>query len=103
VPPTALQIVVSNLVGNAFAHAANGTVSIIHGDDCLHIANTGSGVDAATLEPFVRGADSGGHGLGLAIVRRVCERHGLGFKAASVDGRVEVSVRLSPASGVAPS
>lgn len=102
VPPTALQIVVSNLVGNAFAHAATGTVSIIHGDDCLHIANTGSGVDAATLEPFVRGADSGGHGLGLAIVRRVCERHGLGFKAASVDGRVEVTVRLSRPSGVPP-
>ncbi len=94
VAPTALQIVVSNLVGNAFAHANAGTVSIVVDDDSLRITNIGTGVDAATMEPFVRGADSAGHGLGLAIVRRVCERHGLGFEAGSDDGRVEVAVHL---------
>ncbi|WP_312315920.1 HAMP domain-containing sensor histidine kinase [Stenotrophomonas sp.] len=98
-PPTALQIVVSNLVGNAFAHATAGTISITAVDDGLRIANSGSGLDASTMEPFVRGTDSAGHGLGLTIVRRVCERHGFEFQCASLDGRVEVAVQINRVEG----
>ena len=74
-PPLALRLVVSNLIGNAFAHTASGQVRIGFRDGCLRIVNSGQ-IDSA--ETAARG-----DGIGLAIVRRLCERHAiaLGFDA----------------------
>ena len=82
-PPAVLRIVLGNLVGNAFAHTAAGQVRIDTGGGRLRIANA-DGMDAtvrdAPYQPFVKGEASSGHGLGLAIVRRLCESHAIDLR-----------------------
>ena len=76
-----LQIVLSNLIANAFAHAAPGIVRVWAGQGQLTVVNPiipGTMPDVSELDtPGVRRAQSPGLGLGLAIVRRLCERAGL--------------------------
>lgn len=76
-PVTVLRIVLSNLVGNAFAHTSQGRVVIDVVDARLRIRNPGNGVREADYQPFVKDEASSGFGLGLSIVRRLCERHGI--------------------------
>jgi len=77
-PPQAFSIAVSNLVRNALQHTSQGEVRVIVSNDRVEVADTGPGIAsdelAHVLEPHVRGADSSGHGLGLDIVQRLCER-----------------------------
>jgi len=83
-----MRSLVTNLVGNALRHAPDAghvrcAVSLRGGRVLVEVADDGPGVPAAEraaiLEPYVRGAgaddDDGGHGLGLAIVRRVVDAH----------------------------
>jgi two-component system, OmpR family, sensor kinase len=84
-----------NVVRNALRHSPDGaaiTVSVRTMDDGLRIsiADNGPGVFAGDLasifDPFVRsgsGRTSSGHGLGLAITRRVVEAHGGSVSAAN--------------------
>lgn len=76
-PAPALNMLLSNLVGNAFAHTREGRVSIRADQGRLHICNPGAGVREADLEPFAKDEASTGFGLGLSIVRRLCERYGI--------------------------
>lgn len=85
-PPAVLRIVLGNLVGNAFAHTAAGWVRVDVDDGRLRITNTDGMVGAprdALYQPFAKGEASAGHGLGLAIVRRLCDRHGIDLRIAS--------------------
>lgn len=74
-----------NIIHNAQRHA-QGAVKVVIRQDAVHTSFTveddGPGIPAeqrsAIFEPFYRidnsrQRDSGGHGLGLAIVRRICE------------------------------
>ena len=100
-PPAVLRIILANLIGNAFAHtAAGGRVRIDVRDGRLRITNSegiAPGMREALHEPFAKGAESAGHGLGLAIVHRLCERH-------AIDVRIESSgqgtcASLAPGAG----
>ncbi len=84
-----LEVLVANLVRNAIKYIGDGperrvTVSAKEAGSALRIAveDTGPGVARELVgpifEPFVRGPSRGqeGAGLGLATVRRICERHG---------------------------
>lgn len=93
-PAAVLHVVLSNLVGNAFAHTLEGTVSIAVDGDWLDISNPGTGVGAASLLPFAKGAASNGHGLGLSIVQRLCARHAIGLRFAVLQARTTVSIQL---------
>ncbi len=97
---TVLNIVLTNLVRNAINYSGSGEVTIVVAEGAVHVVDTGSGMDAEALarflKPFERGDSSeGGHGLGLAIVQRLCERFDWGLDVASQPGKgTEVRVRF---------
>ncbi len=78
-PRQALAIVVGNLLRNACNYTPAGSVQVVMHHDRIIIADTGPGMNDETLQrvqvPFER-EDSAptGYGLGLDIVKRVCER-----------------------------
>lgn len=80
VPPSVLHMLLANLVGNAFAHTATGFVRIDFAGGRLHIVNSSPldpALDGNLRRPFAKGGASSGHGLGLAIAARLCERHAI--------------------------
>ncbi|MCF7750912.1 hypothetical protein KQ945_09165 [Bacillus subtilis subsp. subtilis] len=88
IDPRLMQLALSNLVCNALRHARSVVeVSLLQRDGawCLRVDDDGDGIAQAdrlrVLQPFTRlddsrSRDTGGFGLGLAIVRRIAERHG---------------------------
>lgn len=77
---TLLGIVVSNLIRNAFAYTPSGSVSITLDGGGLTIADTGTGISSEDISRVFnrhfKGAGSAGEGIGLSLVRRICERYG---------------------------
>ncbi len=78
-PASVLSVVLTNLVGNAIKYTREGEVAVRVLDDRILIEDTGPGIRAedasALFQRGVRGEDAppGGAGLGLAIVRRLCD------------------------------
>jgi signal transduction histidine kinase len=80
VAPALFSIVVDNLVRNAVAHTEGGTVSLHLQADRLVVADSGSGIADADperlFERYYRGPASSGTGIGLSLVKRICDRQG---------------------------
>ena len=97
---TVLTMVLTNLLRNAINYTGSGQVTVVIGAGFVIVEDTGPGMDAAQLQrlmqPFERGTgvSEGGHGLGLAIVQRLCERSRWTLEVASVPGQ-GTSVRVS--------
>ncbi|MGE3961883.1 MAG: sensor histidine kinase [Dehalococcoidia bacterium] len=116
--PVLLERLIENLVSNAIAYnqAPDGRPGWIEvavrrdGDECaIRVANAASDVDALTVDTLFerfrrldnsRSRETGGHGLGLAIVRAVARHHGGEASAQPVAGGLAFEVRL-PAAPVA--
>ncbi len=93
-PANVLHVVLSNLVGNAFAHTTAGVVAIDVDGRWLRIANPGSGLGGDAFTPFVKGEASAGFGLGLAIVTRLCARHGIALRFDGAAGATVARLAL---------
>ena len=99
-----LTIVLTNLIRNAINYSASGQVLVTIGKDFLCVADSGRGMNAEELarvfKPFERGGGGGepGHGLGLAIVHRLCERSRWTLDVASAPGQ-GTEVRIGFPSG----
>jgi signal transduction histidine kinase len=101
--PVQLRQVLTNLVENAlFAASPRGVVTVRGepgpGEVSLTVEDTGPGVDAATrrrlFEPLITTKDRG-IGLGLALVKRIAERHGGGVDYSDrPGGGARFTVRL---------
>lgn len=78
-PASVVAVALGNLIGNAFKYTQAGEVVVTVGAGKITVEDTGPGIkpeDAERLfERGVRGEGAGGKGagLGLAIVRRLCE------------------------------
>ncbi len=86
-----LSILLTNLLRNAFSYTRVGTVCITIDENRVTIADTGIGMEQRQLkqvfEPFYRAQDGqNGHGLGLTIVKRLCNRFGWKLKIRSKPG-----------------
>ena len=82
-PEAVLAVALGNLIGNACKYTSQGEVRIVVESDQVRIEDTGPGLseeDAARLfERGYRGSGAGGTvggGIGLSIVRRLCELYG---------------------------
>nr|WP_275442858.1 HAMP domain-containing sensor histidine kinase [Pseudoalteromonas sp. OOF1S-7] len=78
IAPSALQLLLSNLVGNAFTHIHCGVVTISASTHGITVLDTGHGIAPQQLktlfEPGVKGPQSKGMGMGLSMVKRLCEK-----------------------------
>jgi len=105
-----LERMAENLVANAIAYNVEeggwievGT-SVEGGDVVLRVANPGDEIDPASVDALFgrfrrrddsRSRESGGYGVGLAIVRAVARHHGGEAEARALDGGgLEVTVTL---------
>lgn len=86
-----LKVAVVNLVQNAFQYTVAGSITVLIDTDRVTITDTGKGIAnsklAAVKQPHIRGDDSQGFGLGLAIVDRLCQRFGWHFDIDSELGK----------------
>jgi two-component system OmpR family sensor kinase/two-component system sensor histidine kinase BaeS len=96
VDPVRIGEVLANLLTNAIRHTpAGGSVRVVVEPDpagvAVVVADTGPGIDPGDLAHvfgrFVKSADSGGAGLGLAIARSLVEAHGGRITAQSAPGQ----------------
>jgi signal transduction histidine kinase len=113
--PGLLDRLAGNLIENAVRYNhLGGRIWVRTGADAAHawlvVGNTGFEVEPADLpglfEPFRRGGrertGARGSGLGLSIVRAVCDAHGGTVSAVALEGGgLEVTVRL-PAAATTP-
>jgi signal transduction histidine kinase len=89
----ALGIVLSNLVDNALRHTEGGEIRFSWRDGQLCIEDTGTGIAAQALphvfERFYRalGGRGDGFGMGLAIVKKICDRYGWHIEVDSAEGQ----------------
>jgi signal transduction histidine kinase len=81
--PALLTIVLGNLIHNAYSYTTSGAVNVQLDADSISIEDTGLGITSAGLphvfEPHFRGGNTGsvpgGAGMGLHLVKRICDRY----------------------------
>lgn len=99
-PEAVLTILLNNLVRNAINYSGSGDVTIVIEEGAVQVVDAGVGMDRTQLDrmmkPFQRGdSKESGHGLGLAIVQRLCERYRWELMVASEPGQgTQVEVRF---------
>ena len=91
IPAPIFQIMLTNLIRNAIQHTASGKISIILKDDRVMVSDTGAGMAPDDLKLVTQSRLPGdryqGFGLGLSIVKRLCDRLGWQLKIDSERGR----------------
>jgi signal transduction histidine kinase len=75
-----MEILVSNLVRNAFSYTASGLVVVVQDAHSLTVSDTGKGIPGHAIDQvFIRhfrDMASEGAGIGLSLVKRICDRYG---------------------------
>ncbi len=108
VPAAMVSSIMSNLLSNALAHSGGDRVEVVLDRHEFCVLDNGPGMAVQDVERAFerghRGADSGGRGLGLHLVRRLCERLGwqVSLHNAAAGGvccRVRLGERSAPGPG----
>lgn len=106
--PALLALVLRNLLDNALRHGEGRAVSCrVEGARllvCDRGPGFGDGDPGLAFDRFHRSGANAGHGLGLALVRHICQACGWGLHAANRDGGGAcVGVDFGTATGISPS
>jgi len=86
---TVVSVLIGNLIRNAILHAGQGEIDIEIDADRLTITDNGPGIPEHRIEqlfePFHRSDNesASGHGIGLTIVKRLCDRFGWSIEVSS--------------------
>jgi len=103
VPRGLAAIVIDNLLHNAIGATASGLIELTLDGERLTVRDNGAGIAAEVLprifERGFRGRHSAGFGLGLHIVKRICDRQGWSIEVVSEAGQgASFSVTFRPRS-----
>lgn len=83
-------IVINNLLRNSFTYTERGSIRIRLDDESLVVADTGLGIPRAALDKvfqrLYKGAHSEGAGIGLSLVKKICDRYGWSIVLESEEG-----------------
>lgn len=98
--PNLISIVLANLVHNSFTYTEHGTVRVHLEKTQLSISDTGLGIPRESMnhvfQRLYKGQHSLGAGIGLALVKKICDRHGWRIELNSEEGRgTEALLRFS--------
>lgn len=89
--PRLLAIVVANLIRNSFTYTERGHVRIRLDDSTLVIEDTGLGIPHEALQKvfqrLYKGPQSKGAGIGLSLVKKICDRYGWKIELTSEQGQ----------------
>lgn len=88
---TLFGIVVANLIRNAFTYTPSGSVTITVEENCLTVTDTGTGIHSEVIgkvfQRHFKGSGSTGSGIGLSLVKRICDRYGWETIIESTEGK----------------
>lgn len=97
-----VQVLIGNLLRNAVEHTYNGPVFVSLNAPVLTIVDSGEGINPLQLQRlFDRGYSTKeqGHGIGLNLVRRLCERFQWQLRLSSTAGQgTRIEVDFEPGS-----
>jgi signal transduction histidine kinase len=102
-PPRVFAVMIGNLLRNACLYTERGRVIVEVEPDRVRVVDSGSGMSEEDLErafqAFYRGSRTGGkgHGIGLAIVRRIADRYGWQVRLESTLGQGTTATAHFPA------
>lgn len=102
-PEAVIAVTLGNLVGNAIRYTPEGAVTVRIESGHVAILDTGPGIEESDMphvfERHYRGRDAGGKGsgLGLTIVKRLCDLYGWEIRFANrAEGGLVVILRFFP-------
>lgn len=91
-----LSIVLANLVRNSFTYTERGSVTMRLDDNSLSISDTGLGIPKDALDQvfqrLYKGRHSQGAGIGLSLVKRICDRYAWKIALRSEEGQGTLAV-----------
>jgi signal transduction histidine kinase len=86
-----VAIVIANLLRNSFTYTDRGSVHIRLDASTLTVTDSGLGIPSAALDKvfqrLYKGAHSEGAGIGLSLVKKICDRYGWSIVLDSEEGQ----------------
>ena len=99
-PAAMFAMVLANLVHNAVVHTEGGSVTVTLSEAGMTVRDSGIGIRDSEIgqvfERYYRGRFSGGTGIGLSLVKRICDRLGWRIELDSTPDGTTASLRFHP-------
>lgn len=103
--PVIISTIAGNLIKNALLYTKEGEVTVTETATGFEVSDTGEGIEPSLKEkifmPYTRGTnEEPGSGMGLSIVKRLCDRFGWGIELIASDVGSHFKVTLIGTSAV---